>query len=193
MTRLVYLDTETDSLGPDRQIWEVAWIVRDPGRQDVEHHDFVEIDTDRSDPMALKIGRYYERHPTAFGRGETIYAGGRDTVWAEPPSPRSTFAIASDLARDLYGATLVGANPAFDAEALRLLLASAGMAPTWHYRLLDVEAMCAGARGWAASKGLDDSLAAYGLSIPEVDRHAAMGDTRAVRDLYDAILENRGA
>ena len=66
MTRIVFLDTETTSLRWDRRAWEVGLIVRDPGRDDQEHHWFIDIrdlDLGNADLMSLKIGRFYERHP----------------------------------------------------------------------------------------------------------------------------------
>lgn len=172
-TRLVFVDTETDGLRRKRQPWEVAWIVRAEDQPDVEHHAFLWIRLSHADPAALRIGGYWERHPDPFG---TDYN-----------ATESRSVLSENLARDLQGATLVGANPAFDAEVLSRLLRQYGQMPTWHYRLLDVQAMCAGALGWETPRGLNECLTELGIAIPEWDRHTAMGDARAVRDVYDAL------
>lgn len=175
MTRLVYVDVETDGLGPKRQPWEIAWIIDDGDGAPVERREFLWIDVSRADPAALRIGGYWERHPDPYG--------------ADYVATASPGALARDLARDLHGATLVGANPAFDAEVLSRLLRRYAQMPTWHYRLLDVQAMCAGALGWETPRGLDDCLAALGIVRPEVDRHTALGDARAVAVIYRALRE----
>lgn len=41
MTRIVFCDTETTSLRPDRRAWEVGLIVRDPDRREREFQWFV--------------------------------------------------------------------------------------------------------------------------------------------------------
>lgn len=79
---LVFVDTETTSLRPDRRAWDIALIVRRPGEPDREYQWFVDdlaLDLGNADPFALKIGRFYERHPAAASPFP-------DTL---PPTPRS--------------------------------------------------------------------------------------------------------
>lgn len=83
MTRLVFIDTETTSLRPDRRAWEVGLIERVPvvvrhpdgpdtsSTEDREHHWFIDtedLDLGNADLMSLKIGRFHERHPQMRGR-----------------------------------------------------------------------------------------------------------------------------
>lgn len=62
-TPLVFIDTETDGLHPGRKAWEIALIRRDHLGQ-TETHFFVGIDIRDSNPDALSIGRFWDRHPS---------------------------------------------------------------------------------------------------------------------------------
>lgn len=155
MTPLVFLDTETDGVHPNRRVWEVAMIRRDDDGQ----------------------------------RERSFFVG-------VPPL------CAHDAAKEVmswtFGAHLVGAVPNFDAEALARLLRAEGYLPSWHYHLIDVEAM---AVGWlfgtypngAALVGeppwkSDDLARACGVEPPTDDeRHTALGDTRWAMRWYDAM------
>ncbi len=57
---LVFIDTETDGLGPNRRAWEIALIRRDHLGQ-TETHFFVSLDIRDSNPDALQIGRFWDR------------------------------------------------------------------------------------------------------------------------------------
>lgn len=67
-----------------------------------------------------------------------------------------------------------------------------GAAPTWHYHLVDVETLAAGALGVEPPWNFDEMLARYGLVYDEAERHTALGDARMARDLYDAVMNGRG-
>lgn len=177
-TTLVFLDTETTSLNRwTRRPWEVALIVRRPGRPDFEYSWQIEdVDLSDADPMSLKIGKFFERH-LKFGDKPA-----KDTQ-AHPEA-----ASASTIEKLTRGATLVGAVPSFDEETLAAMLRRHGLCPTWHYHLVDVETLAAGALKLQPPWNFDKVLAAYGLTYNEADRHTALGDTRMVRDLYDAVL-----
>ena len=88
----------------------------------------------------------------------------------------------------LDGATIVGAVPDFDARHLTRWLRANGQAATWHYHLVDVETLAAGALRKPPPWNFDELLATYGLTYDEDARHTALGDARMVRDLYDAVL-----
>lgn len=184
MTTLVFLDTETTSLRPDRRAWEIGLIVREPGKDDAEHTWFVvadDLDLGSADVMSLKIGRFYERHPDmlalddedAIAVGRTLHREA-DALWQVEKLTR--------------GAILVGAVPNFDADVLGTRMRAVGVCPSWHYHLVDVETLAAGHRGFRPPWGFDDILTAYGLTYDESDRHTALGDARMARDLYDAVL-----
>ena len=132
MTRLCFIDTETTSLRPDRRAWEVGLIVRDPGCEDVEHQWFVrteDLDLGNADVMSLKIGRFYERHPQMRGLAGTV---------------PGEAAVLADVEKMTRGAHLVGAVPNFDADVLGARMRAHGICPSWHYHLIDCEALAIG-------------------------------------------------
>jgi len=157
----VYLDTETTGLDPDRhEIWELAYAV-DNGRIEsgVMFHSLR-----HADPKALAMNGYWER------------CGGSPEAWAE---------LEGGVRFALDGATIVAANPAFDAAFLR---ARWGVTP-WRYRMLDVEAYAMGALGWDEPRGLKDirtELTMLGHDIPEPD-HTASGDVATLRACHYAL------
>lgn len=180
---IVFLDTETTSLRPDRRAWDIGLIVRTPDDGDVEHTWFVDVDDldlGNADVTSLKIGGFYERHPDAA----TIEADA--TGWGSA-CYREAFAL-EQVERLTRGAIIVGAVPNFDTEVLGARMRANGICPSWHYHLVDVETLAAGALHQEPPWGFDSLLAAYGLKYNETDRHTAIGDARMVRDLYDAVL-----
>lgn len=156
MTRkLVFLDVETTGLDPaTHQVWEIAYAVDDGEIR----HSFVQHTLDGAESAALVVGRYAERHTSS--------------KWDST--------IESDLIEVLDGATLVGANPRFDAAFLK---ARWGL-ENWHYRLLDVCAYVAGARGLDYMPGLSDAAAMMGV-LDEPD-HTAGQDVNVTRLVYKA-------
>lgn len=177
---LVFIDTETTSLRPDRRAWEIGLIRREPGKEDVEHTWFVhpeDLDLGNADLMSLKIGKFFDRHPNYRLDQEP---GGWDT-----PDEGDVLEAVEGLTR---GAILVGAVPNFDAEVLGTRMRAIGIPPSWHYHLVDVETLAAGALKMPPPWSFDTVLAAYGLTYDEAERHTALGDARMARDLYDAVL-----
>lgn len=180
MTRLVFLDTETTSLRPDREVWDLGYIVRDRGL-DEEVQQFLHVSLDEADPASLKVGRYYQRHPDPFGR---VYFS---------DLPKATVPTYDAIARFVevsHEAVIVGAVPWFDTEALASMARGYGFLPSWHYHLVDVEALAAGHIGMSPPWNFNALLARFGVTVTE--RHSAIGDARAVRDLYDAIMREAG-
>jgi hypothetical protein len=190
---IVFLDTETDGIHPDRKVWEVAMIRRDDTIQS-ETQFYVDIDLSTADPFGLKVGGFYTRHPR--GRFLSGLAGddGQDYV-------RPAFLAAQEVARWTHGATIVGAVPSFDAEVLSRLLRNHGLTPAWHYHLIDVEPMAA---GWLAGCGTgmaspqdhvvslpyksDELSRACGIDPPTDDeRHTALGDAQWAMRWYDRL------
>lgn len=181
MTSFAYLDVETTGLDPDlHQVWEVALALDDGPIQStmVEHH------LHGSDPQALEVSRYYKRGGAKFTTpGVFIHV---DDV----PRFRAAEAIEQAIYEALHGATIVGANPAFDAAMLR---ARWGDAP-WHYRLLDVEAYAMGALGYDRPQSLTTitrALRARGFDIPVPD-HSAAADVAATRAAFSALRQIYG-
>lgn len=178
--KLAFVDTETTSLRPDRRAWEVAVILREAGpdfqRQDAYAWDIDSTDLDlaNADERSLAVGRFYERHPN-FATRPTSH----------PVTERSMLVEVERLTR---GAVIVGAVPWFDTEVLGNRMRAHGLLPSWHYALVDVKALAAGAFKLPPPWSLDDCLAGAGLVYAEAERHTALGDARMVRDLYDAVM-----
>lgn len=207
MSKIVFIDTETTSLRPDRRAWDIALIVREPGDEDREYQWFVEaqdLDLGNADPFALRIGHFYERHPSA-ATGDMFVPGD------EPESY-----VMRQVELITRGAHLVGAVPNFDADVLGTRMRTHGVLPSWHYHLIDVETLTVGyltalaqmapespliaglTPGQLASLGelpWDSEFLSYalGVSVPDgKDRHTALGDARWARDMYDSIMGKGG-
>lgn len=149
MADLCFIDTETTGLDPDRhQIWEVGLITPDGA----EHLWQFPVDEMAADPIALNIGRYWERRWSDDNDVNPI-----DAIYEAhtPKSRRSRFPAEGRAIkpgpswcrhfRDLTaGCHLAGAVVSFDEERLRRLLHGHGVLHRWHYHLIDVEALAAG-------------------------------------------------
>jgi DNA polymerase III epsilon subunit-like protein len=200
MTRICFIDTETTSLRPDRRAWEIGIIVRDPGRDDVEYRWLIgtgDLDLGNADPFALKVGRFYERHPQMNGEADG---------WGKTENEGDALRHVEAVTR---GAHLVGAVVSFDAEVLGTRMRSLGICPSWHYHLIDVEPLAVGRLTFeagyyetkgekATAKALSDAAAppwksdelskALGIVPDESARHTALGDARWARAIYDAVM-----
>ncbi|MSZ76802.1 MAG: hypothetical protein F2667_06805 [Actinobacteria bacterium] len=155
---LVYLDTETTGLNIDlHHAWEVAWAVDDGPI----HTALLPHTLDNATDDALRICRYHHR------------------VAALQPNPD----LIDVLRSDLTGATIVGANPAFD---MRFLRKTFNGAEPWHYRSIDVSTGVMWLAGWDKPRGLLGAtyeMRNRGHQIPMPD-HTAAGDVATVRALH---------
>lgn len=167
MTRLAFVDLETTGLDPKRhEPYEIA-IITDDG---TEHSWWLPVDLSRADSNALRISRYYERHPP--------------DVDLDNPSR-----VASDIARLTAGAHLVGMVPSFDAAFLTVLLQRHGLTSAWHYHIVDCEALAAGHLRQPPPWKSDELSRAAGVEPPGPgERHGALADARWAKRLYVAIL-----
>lgn len=203
---IVFLDTETTGVQPDRLAWEVAMIRRDGDCQD-EITFMVDIDLSDADPFGLRVGRFYERHPYGMylsGRVPDPFVAVKDDDQFLRPRD-----AAEAVARWTHGAHIVGAVPNFDTEVLGRLLRAEKLLPAWHYHLVDVENLAvgylAGRRAeWVAATDEPGSQSPWPLTPPPWssedlsrlcgvepagpdERHTALGDARWAMRLYDAI------
>lgn len=197
MTALAFVDTETTGLDPrHHEVWEVALILRDPEGVEVERVWQLPVDLGRADPVALSIGRFYERAAQANP--------GVDEM--EMASP---WIFAREFAQLTHGAHIVGAVPSFDDGFLKRLLRSFKQCPGWHYHLVDVEALAA---GYLAALALEidcDPEPRLAIATPpwnssELSRHVgvdpdlypkhtALGDAQWAKAIYDAVTSLRVA
>lgn len=161
---LVFLDTETTGLDPFiHDIWEVAFAV-----DDGPIADYILVHSLKTaDPAALELNDYWGRFPQ----------GARSSgPWVD-----------QHLRKVFEGATIVGANPAFDA----MFLQHRWRAQPWHYRLLDISSMSVavfGFRGDGKPPGLVDvaNECRRFAEVPEPD-HTAAGDVATLRACYRVL------
>src|SRR5690242_19715188 len=70
---LVFVDTETTSQRPDRRVWDVALIVRQPGAPDRELSWFVDardLELGNANLISLNVGHFYGQHPFVTGSAD---------------------------------------------------------------------------------------------------------------------------
>lgn len=189
---LCFLDTETTGVHEDKRVWEIAMIRKCEGELTVRKSFFVDVNIDEADPFGLKVGGFYERHP--YG----IYLSQMLELLPKISDIKGDFVselhAARLVAKFTHGAHLVGAVPNFDAEVLRDLMMEYGLFPSWHYHLIDVEALMVGylaARQESVSLPWksDDLSRLAGVEPPsESERHTAMGDARWAERIYDKVM-----
>ncbi len=191
---LCFLDTETDGVHPDRKVWEVAMIRREPDGAEMTQAFYVDIDLSTADPFGLRVGRFYDRHPAA----RALVTMNAPYDMERPDGLLSCGQAAMAVARFTHGAHIVGAVPNFDTEVLDRLLRAHGLAPAWHYHLVDIENL---AVGYLAGRGKaiappwksDELTELLGLDpTPENERHTAFGDARWAMRVYDAVMRGAG-
>jgi DNA polymerase III epsilon subunit-like protein len=202
-TTIVALDLETTGLEPERHhIWEIGLIVRNhrEPEHDGEWHWMLRPNLAAADPVALRIGRYYERAYMVQDSSTQAYQLAKPAgVAGHRFGDLSRMAVARRLAGLLDGAHLVGINPAFDTGFLARFLRNHWQAPTWHYHLVDVGALALGYTT-ALRQALgqpqptlpwrtDDLAAQLGLPSDPDARHTAMGDARWALALYDKVMK----
>ncbi len=169
MTALAFIDTETTGLDPEvHQVYEIGLLLEpDPPGPALEYRWWLPVDLGAASPDALRISRYYQRHPGTL----------------DDPAD-----VADQLAGLTAGAHLVGAVPSFDAAFLDRFLRAHGRSPAWHYHLVDVEALAAGHLHQAPPWSSHELSRAVGVDPADYERHSAIGDARWARDIYRAVL-----
>jgi len=202
---VVFLDTETTGLEPDRHtIWEVGLITPD-GREHVWQFPVDEI---TADPFALDIGQWWERRWATDNEVDVLNAvyeadnakSRRKNFPEEGKATKPDHLWCSHF-RDLIGtAHICGAIPSFDEERLRRLLLANGVRHRWHYHIIDVEALAAGyiCGNWPTDPGWrslatppwnsNDLSRAVGVDPDNFERHSALGDARWAKAIYEAVM-----
>jgi DNA polymerase III epsilon subunit-like protein len=200
MTRICAIDTETTSLRYDRRAWEVGIITRDPSGTEYEYHAFVDardLELGNADLQSLNIGRYYQRHPDA------LLAANPDNCIPDVARCKPESQVMREVEAITRGAHLVGAVISFDAEVLGNRMRANGICPSWHYHLIDCEALAVGyltyremrsvastPRNFAPPWKSDDLSSALGVTVSDEDRHTALGDAKWAMRVYDAVMGN---
>lgn len=197
MNNVCFVDIETTGLIPGQhEPWEIAFIFpKETGRGWSEWRWFLPVNVHTADPVALSIGRYHERHP----KGNDFKVG------ATPIGPR----VANDqgltewskcaelIAKKTHNLHLVGNVISFDADFIGRMLRANGFSPSWHYHLIDCEALAVGylkqRDGLHAvvqeppwdSKVITEEL---GIEVSEEDKHTALGDARWAKSMYEVVM-----
>lgn len=200
--KIVSVDVETTGLTPAyHEVWEVGIVPVDSSREHL-YYQFQPTDLEKSEPTALRVGRFYERFDwigdPRFARDMLVEGIVKDEEdGSERPSGHKAVTGAAEacwrMAKELEGATIMGLNPHFDADHLEALLQKYGHAPTWGHRYLDLGSYAAGA--WNAGnvlsgKAVADRMEAHGIVNDEI--HNAYADAKWNVNAYQAIREGVG-
>jgi len=174
MSDIVYVDTETTGLDPDlHRIWDVAVQTYEPdGSFEVIEFTIrlTQREIQQADPRALEIGHFHERYSEEDASGE--------------------FGVLLTLQALTQGKYLAGNVVSFDEERLRRRMWHYGLVPGWHYHLIDVEAVAAGALSLEPPWNSEAISAALGVDLPAENlRHTAAGDADWARRIYEAAME----
>lgn len=205
---IVFVDTETTGVGPDRVPWEIAVIRRAPDGSEIEHQCFLPVNVAKADGFALRLGGFWDRHPA--GRAATRRDLDERMLLDDSPMLSARAGVADrgrtavELMRLTHGAVWVGANPAFDAELVERLLREHGLQPTWNYHLVDTGTLMLGflhsraASGWGDPPPVkyrsDDLAELCGVEpAADADRHTALGDARWCQRIYDRVTGRTAA
>lgn len=193
---IVWVDTETTGVGPDRVAWEVGLIRRDPDGTESEHQWFLPPGPlDAADGFALRVGGFWDRHPLGRAGTRNWDAAQLGPYWQ---SVSTHEAFAPELLALTHDAVWVGTNPGFDADPLARVLRRERLQPTWRYDLCDVIVLaCGWLHGRAAAgdgpgrppvkRRSDDIAKLLGVEVSPGERHTALGDARRDQRIYDIV------
>jgi DNA polymerase III epsilon subunit-like protein len=196
--RIVAIDVESTGLDPARHVaWDIAIVPEDGS----EHQWFIKPALATAEPMALRIGRYYERTADLQAAGSRK----QGPKWADMDK------AAAEIARLLDGATLLGHNPPFDAAFIGAFLRRHGHILTADHHQIDTGTLVTGfiagcrrgyqegAQGdrtavlgdrYPAPKGkhLADMARAVGVDPMDYEQHTALGDAGLAMAVYKAVM-----
>lgn len=173
---LAFLDIETTGLNPFRHdVLEVAYLLNED--DNTKEASFgttyfsLPIDSVVADEKALSINRYHDRRA--------------ELQAIEIPYPEA----AAQLAAELDGYMIVGANPTFDLAFLCTLLDEFGREPTWHYRCLDLNTLAAGWMGARLPVSTQEIAEEFDVPL-SAQQHTALADATWNREAYFAIIHD---
>lgn len=176
---VVFVDTETTGLDADRhEIWEVALTRNVEPPQNRDYIWLLPVDLTKADPISLSIGKFHERHPNGNKQSDEQ---------KQKVTPLLTFCQA--FARLTHETHLVGAIISFDEQRLRKLMLSQGIIPSWHYHIVDVEAMVAGLYGIEPPWDSNNLSKLVGVDPTEYNTHTALGDALWAQAIYTAVIK----
>lgn len=168
--KFVFIDTETTGLDIERhELWELALIVREDNGEQWDYEKMVSPDLANADPNALRMNGFYERH----------YESGTNS-----------YHVAEDVAKITSNATLVGANPSFDASFIDKFLRKWNYAPAWKHRMICVESLVAGALRLPEPVSLLKSAELMDIEVNTEEAHTASYDAHLAMQVYDAVMED---
>jgi DNA polymerase III epsilon subunit-like protein len=178
VTKLAFVDIETTGLHPVlHQPWEIAVILRDPALPtDIEYTWYVEPDLTAADATALRLTHFYKRWAT------------EKWEWQDPHE------VAAEIAHVTSESHFVGAVPNFDDRRIEDFLRVHGHAPTWHYHLIDIEALMVGylaGKGKTVTPPWRSTELSNRIGLPQrpaEQAHRALDDARWARDVYDKVM-----
>jgi DNA polymerase III epsilon subunit-like protein len=181
---VVFVDTETTGLDPSRhEVFEIALLDEEGQVMEI----WLPVNLAVADPTALRMTHYFQRHPWTM----TMTDIGANCFYREEGKwKRGSFREALEqIAKATAEKHLVAAVPSFDAAFIEALLRRNGLAPAWHYHLVDVEALVAGKLGIKPPWDSEELAAAVGVTAPEgAERHTALADARWAKAMYEAVL-----
>lgn len=172
MTNLAFVDVETGGLDPMRSpLIEVAIILRP---EDELIHFSLPFDFADCTPQAIEIAKLRERK-------------------AELDLIREHVFDAIGILKDAFKPerVFIGNNPQFDAAFLSTFMRRGGVAPDWHYHLVDIKALVAGKYGVEPQWSSRQIAELAGVSLPTA-AHTAVADCEWNREVYYHAVFNQG-
>lgn len=175
---LIVVDVETTGLEPHHVTIEVAAINVNTGEEFYFVPWVSQVALGAADPKALQINRYYERG-----------------VWAQMDEHATvTWGHFEQLEKMLYGNTLGGSNPSFDAERIMRGInhgddRTKHLPVPWHHRLADLAAYAGGALGIPPNELVGLAGVCDRLGVVNECDHGALGDARATAECFRRLLE----
>lgn len=186
--QIVFTDCETTGLDIfNHEVWEMAFILWDGENWEETVFKVWPSNLTAADPMALSINGFYTRPELRSGESDWDAVGN----------------VVDWMAYNLAGKHLIGACPWFDDRFYQKFMLTYNHVPTWHYHLIDVEAL---AIGFLAGRLFEKDGETLELPLPWKSnwiaeqlgmyrvpggRHTALGDAREVKQVFELITGTR--